>query len=91
MLSGGELLLIVFVALMLFGAEKIPEIARTLGKGVREFKKATDDIKKEILDEGSLESLQNLKNTTNDIKSNLQKVITNTTDKLTDLPKSDKT
>ncbi len=36
------------VVLLLFGANKIPEIAKGLGKGMREFRKATDDIKKEI-------------------------------------------
>lgn len=36
------------VVLLLFGAKKIPEVARGLGKGLNEFKKATDDIKKEI-------------------------------------------
>lgn len=36
------------VVLLLFGANKIPEIAKGLGKGMREFRKATDDIKREI-------------------------------------------
>jgi sec-independent protein translocase protein TatA len=39
------------VVLLLFGANKIPEIAKGLGKGMREFRKATDDIKKEINDQ----------------------------------------
>ena len=39
------------VVLLLFGAKKIPEIAKGLGKGMREFRKATDDIKKEINDQ----------------------------------------
>ena len=39
------------VVLLLFGANKIPEIAKGLGKGMREFRKATDDIKKEITDQ----------------------------------------
>lgn len=44
-----ELLIIVFVILLLFGAKKLPELAQGLGKGIREFKKAmrdtTDDVK----------------------------------------------
>ena len=36
----GEILLIVFVIVIFFGAKKIPEIAQGLGKGIREFKKA---------------------------------------------------
>ncbi|GAH45721.1 unnamed protein product [marine sediment metagenome] len=39
------------VVLLLFGANKIPEIAKGLGKGLREFRKATDDIKREINDQ----------------------------------------
>ena len=47
-ISGQEIFIILLVVLLLFGANKIPEIARGLGKGMREFKKAADDIKKEM-------------------------------------------
>ena len=47
-IGGGEWLVIIFVILLLFGADKIPELARGLGKGIHEFKRATDDIKREI-------------------------------------------
>ena len=43
-----ELLLIFFVALIVFGPKKLPEIGRTLGKALGEFKKATDDLKNTI-------------------------------------------
>lgn len=43
-----EILLIVFVVLVLFGAKKIPEFAQGLGKGMREFKKALHDVEDEI-------------------------------------------
>lgn len=43
-----EIILIVIVILVLFGAKKIPEFMQGIGKGVREFKKATSDIEKEI-------------------------------------------
>jgi sec-independent protein translocase protein TatA len=46
--SGGELILVVLAVLLLFGADKIPDLARTFGKGMREFKKATEEIKREI-------------------------------------------
>ncbi|MBX2840456.1 MAG: twin-arginine translocase TatA/TatE family subunit [Flammeovirgaceae bacterium] len=49
--GGWEMFIIIFVILLLFGAKKIPELARGLGKGIREFKDATKDIKKEIEDE----------------------------------------
>jgi sec-independent protein translocase protein TatA len=45
-MSGQEIFVIIIVALLLFGAEKLPDIARGLGKGMRDFKKATDDIKR---------------------------------------------
>lgn len=44
----GELLLIFMAVLLIFGAKRIPEIARGLGKGIREFKDATQDIKREL-------------------------------------------
>ncbi len=47
-IGGGEFILIILVVLMLFGSDKIPEIARTLGKMFRQLKHATDDIKNEI-------------------------------------------
>jgi len=47
-IGGGELLLILVVILMLFGSDKIPEIARTLGKGMAQLKHATNEIKHEI-------------------------------------------
>ncbi len=43
-----EILLIFLVVLLVFGAKRIPEIARGLGKGIREFKDATNDLKREI-------------------------------------------
>ncbi|MEX0746358.1 MAG: twin-arginine translocase TatA/TatE family subunit [Rhodothermales bacterium] len=43
-----EIILIFLVVLLVFGAKRIPEIARGLGKGIREFKDATTDIKKEL-------------------------------------------
>ena len=46
--GGGELFFIVLVIIMLFGSKKIPELARGLGKGMREIKNATGDIQREI-------------------------------------------
>ena len=47
-IGGSELFLIIVIAVMLFGADKIPEVARSLGKGIQQLKNATDDIKGEI-------------------------------------------
>ena len=44
----GEMVLILFAALMLFGGNKLPELARGLGKGIRDFKDASEDVKREI-------------------------------------------
>ncbi len=46
----GEMMVIALVFIVFFGAKKIPEIARGMGKGIREFKDATKEIKKEIED-----------------------------------------
>ncbi len=47
-----EMFLIVFVVLLLFGGKRLPELAKGIGKGIREFKAAmndaTDDVKREI-------------------------------------------
>lgn len=47
-IGGGELIFIIFIALMLFGTDKIPLIARNLGKGMAQLKNATNEIKSEI-------------------------------------------
>jgi len=44
-----EILLILFIALLLFGAKKIPDLARSMGKGIKEFKKGLNEI--DTLDE----------------------------------------
>ena len=46
--GGWELVLIVIVVLLLFGAKKIPELAKGLGTGIKEFKKATNEINSEV-------------------------------------------
>lgn len=47
-----ELIIIFAVVLLLFGAKRIPEIARGIGKGIREFKDATSEISRELEAEG---------------------------------------
>ena len=47
-LGGGEIMLIMVVILIFFGANKIPELARGLGKGIREFKDASSEIRNEF-------------------------------------------
>lgn len=54
-----EWVVIILIVLLFFGAKKIPDLARGLGKGIREFKDATKDIKSEI-EEGGKEINKNL-------------------------------
>jgi sec-independent protein translocase protein TatA len=46
--GGWEWIVIIFVVLLLFGGKKIPELARGLGRGIREFKDATKEVKDEF-------------------------------------------
>ena len=48
--GGWEMVVIAIVILLLFGAKKLPELARGLGQGIREFKGAVDGVKDEIND-----------------------------------------
>jgi sec-independent protein translocase protein TatA len=47
-LGGGEIILILAIVLILFGAKKLPELAKGLGQGIREFKKATREVTDEV-------------------------------------------
>ncbi len=47
-MGGGEIMLIGIAILLLFGGKKLPELARGLGKGIREFKDASEGVKREI-------------------------------------------
>jgi len=47
-LGGPELLMVLFIVLLLFGADKLPELARGIGKSMREIKKATSGVEDEI-------------------------------------------
>ena len=53
-LGGPEVFIVIFAILLLFGAKKIPELARGMGRGIREFKDATKEIKDEIEEGGSV-------------------------------------
>ena len=47
-LGGGEIILILALILILFGAKKLPELAKGLGQGIKEFKKATREVTEEV-------------------------------------------
>lgn len=68
-IGGPEIVIVLLVVLLLFGAKKIPELAQGLGKGMKEFKRATDDIKTEIKKE--TEVLDNIKDLKDDLTKKL--------------------
>ena len=70
--GGGELVFVVLIIIMLFGSKKIPELARSLGKGMREIKNATNDIQQEIR-EGARE-VNNVKDFTK-VEKQVEKLI----------------
>jgi Tat protein translocase TatB subunit len=47
-ISGGELMVILLVAFIVFGPSRIPEVARKIGRGINEVRRASDEIKREI-------------------------------------------
>lgn len=59
-LGVSEILLIMVVALIVFGPRKLPEIGRTLGKALAEFRKATDDLKNTIEREVRIDELKQI-------------------------------
>jgi sec-independent protein translocase protein TatA len=68
-MSGGEIFVIILAIIIVFGPKRLPEIARGFGKGVREFKKATDEIKKEIMDADiSKDITKDIKDINNELK-----------------------
>ena len=69
-ISMTEIIFIALVAFLLFGTKKLPEVAKGLGKGYREFQKATDQIKEEI------------NKVTEDIKNEANKVTNEVKDKV---------
>lgn len=75
-IGGGELVFIVFIILMLFGSDKIPEIARTMGKAMAQLKNATNDIKSEIQKGAEANGLdtKSLSEMTGNINSEISKV-----------------
>jgi TatA/E family protein of Tat protein translocase len=50
-IGGTELLVIMVIALLIFGPKKLPELGRSIGKGLSEFKKASNDLRRSLEDE----------------------------------------
>jgi sec-independent protein translocase protein TatA len=77
-ISGAEIFFIMFIVVMVFGADKIPGIAKGLGKGMRQLRDATDDIKKEIQKSAEKQGIDT--SFTDDIKNEIEKVKKNVDD-----------
>lgn len=77
-ISGAEIFVILVIVVMLFGADKLPEIARGLGKGMRQIKDATNDIKREIKNSAEKHDIDI------DIASNVRKEINKVSDNFDD-------
>ena len=57
-LAGPDMMIILLIVLLLFGAKKLPELARGMGKAVKEFSAARDEIEKELTQSASTRSMQ---------------------------------
>lgn len=80
-ISGGEIFFIMFIVVMVFGADKIPGIAKGLGKGMRQLKDATEDIKQEIQKSADKQGIDtsfvsDIKKDIDDVKKNVSSGIT---------------
>jgi sec-independent protein translocase protein TatA len=74
-ISGSEIFVVLFFILIFFGAKSIPDIARVMGKGMREFNKATQDIKKELS-----ETTSDIRKNFDDVKAGIEKELKPPTD-----------
>jgi sec-independent protein translocase protein TatA len=79
-ISGAEIIFVFFIVLLVFGADKIPSIARTLAKGMMQVRQATNDIKSEIQKTVDSDKESPTKSLTNDFKKEVDKVKKDFTD-----------
>lgn len=74
--SGQEILIVGLAVLLLFGSKEIPRMAKMFGQGMKEFRRATDDIKREIQDNSS-DVVNDFKEIRDDLKKDANEVIKN--------------
>ena len=79
-ISGAEIVFVFFIVLLVFGADKIPSIARTLAKCMTQVRQATNDIKSEIQKTVDSDIESPTKSLTNDFKKEVDKVKKDFTD-----------
>ena len=79
-ISGAEIVFVFFIVLLVFGADKIPSIARTLAKGMTQVRQATNEIKSEIQKSADVDIENPNKNLSQDFKKEVDKVKKDFTD-----------
>lgn len=82
-ISGAEIFIILVIVVMLFGADKLPELARGLGKGMQQLKNATNEVKKEITDGVKKQGIDT--DLTKDIQKEVKNIKTKVQDNIDDL------
>jgi len=73
-IGGTEIVFILFIVVLVFGADKIPDIARGLGKGMRALKDATNDIKHEVTKSAQENNLMDTDGVAKNIEQELNEV-----------------
>ncbi len=73
-ISGAEIVFVFFIVLLVFGADRIPSIARTIAKGMTQVRQATNDIKSEIQKSVDADIENPSKKLTQDFKNEVDKV-----------------
>ena len=82
-ISGAEIFVILVIIVMLFGADKLPELARGLGKGMQQLKNATNEVKKEITDTAKNQGIDT--ELTKDIEKDISNIKNKVQDNIDDL------
>ena len=82
-ISGAEIFVILVIIVMLFGADKLPELARGLGKGIQQLKNATNEVKKEITDSAKNQGIDT--ELTKDIEKEVRNIKNKVQDNIDDL------
>lgn len=82
-ISGAEIFIILVIVVMLFGADKLPELARGLGKGMQQLKSATNEVKKEITESAKKQGIDT--SITSDIQKDIKNIKTKVKDNIEDM------
>ncbi len=82
-ISGAEIFIILVIVVMLFGSDKLPELARGLGKGMQQLKNATNEVKKEITEGVKKQGIDT--NLTSDIEKEVKNIKNKVKDNIDDL------